>query len=240
MSFKQIDRETGQSFTLDMTRELRSDLDQHWAADCKHSETKISRVTLANHSFQIRQVCQLCGGRVGLAVKKSEAPANCPDDDGSKEREFLSAREAALHEIYQRHIQKQKAAGTGYQEKYAIHLRSETWASKRALVLKRSGGMCEGCLQESANQIHHLTYQHVFNELLFELVALCDSCHDIAHTYEAVTEPEHQDLPCNSCRMGSWSESGGSACSKFGTSTGRALAKSGPCGPDAKQIEPLR
>jgi hypothetical protein len=33
-----------------------------------------------------------------------------------------------------------------------------------------------------AQHIHHLTYKHAGSELLFELVALCWACHQIAHS----------------------------------------------------------
>ena len=38
--------------------------------------------------------------------------------------------------------------------------------------------MCEGCGVRRAAQVHHLTYEHVGDELLFELVAVCGQCHD--------------------------------------------------------------
>ena len=45
----------------------------------------------------------------------------------------------------------------------------------------RDDGKCKailsGCLR-SANQVHHLSYQHVGNEPLFELISVCSACHD--------------------------------------------------------------
>jgi 5-methylcytosine-specific restriction endonuclease McrA len=61
---------------------------------------------------------------------------------------------------------------------YTRYLQTPGWAAKRAAVLERDRGRCQACWASGATQIHHLTYEHVFNELLFELVAVCKHCHD--------------------------------------------------------------
>src|SRR5690606_1665469 len=50
--------------------------------------------------------------------------------------------------------------------------------------MERAGWICEGCRTRPAEQVHHLTYSHVFDELLFQLVALCEPCHNKAHGHE--------------------------------------------------------
>ena len=55
-------------------------------------------------------------------------------------------------------------------------IREMEWA-----VLQRAGHICQGCLSAKAEVVHHLTYDHVGDELLYELVALCRACHDRAH-----------------------------------------------------------
>lgn len=61
---------------------------------------------------------------------------------------------------------------------YSDYLRSGTWARRRQAVIKRAGGVCEACGSEKAEQVHHLTYQNVGREPLFELVAVCRACHE--------------------------------------------------------------
>lgn len=61
-------------------------------------------------------------------------------------------------------------------------------------AVARARGVCEGCRSARATQVHHLTYQHAGHvvpggELLWELVAVCDDCHDRAHM-RAVSEQE--------------------------------------------------
>lgn len=62
-------------------------------------------------------------------------------------------------------------------DRYALYLQSPEWSDKRQKVLQRAQGLCEACLGEDATEVHHLTYDHVFDEPLFDLVAVCGRCH---------------------------------------------------------------
>ena len=66
-------------------------------------------------------------------------------------------------------------------ERYDAYLDSPAWAHRRQLVLRRAGGICEGCGTEPAREVHHLTYQRVGHEMLFDLVAVCADCHRAIH-----------------------------------------------------------
>ena len=66
-------------------------------------------------------------------------------------------------------------------EEYAEYLQSEEWWERRTLVMERAAGLCEGCRKAEPVDVHHLTYTHVTCELLYELAALCASCHERAH-----------------------------------------------------------
>jgi hypothetical protein len=57
-------------------------------------------------------------------------------------------------------------------------------ASEARKVLARAHGLCEGCGERTATQVHHLSYKRVFDEMLFDLVAVCDACHDKLHAEE--------------------------------------------------------
>lgn len=65
-------------------------------------------------------------------------------------------------------------------EWYNGYLQSSKWAWRRAAVLKRAGSLCEARLPRCtlrATQVHHTTYEHVGNEPLFDLRAVCEECH---------------------------------------------------------------
>lgn len=64
---------------------------------------------------------------------------------------------------------------------YNAYLSSEAWRDRRRKVLSRANGRCEGCLDRTATQVHHTTYAHVGNEPLWELRAICDTCHEALH-----------------------------------------------------------
>jgi 5-methylcytosine-specific restriction endonuclease McrA len=66
-------------------------------------------------------------------------------------------------------------------EHYEAHLASPEWQEIRERVLSRSRGICEGCRVNRATQVHHLTYQHMGSEFLWELVAICRDCHRRFH-----------------------------------------------------------
>ena len=66
-------------------------------------------------------------------------------------------------------------------EKY---LRSPQWKARRDARLRAVGYKCERCGINGPSarlEVHHLTYEHVGNEFLFELVALCHCCHERIH-----------------------------------------------------------
>lgn len=68
---------------------------------------------------------------------------------------------------------------------YAEYLNSPEWKALRSSVMERCEGICEGCRQKTAEDVHHLTYQHIGREFLFELVGLCRSCHTRWHEDQA-------------------------------------------------------
>lgn len=61
---------------------------------------------------------------------------------------------------------------------YNSYLQTEKWRSKRTLVLQRDKFVCQACLSRDATEVHHLTYEHVGHEPLFELTSICKKCHD--------------------------------------------------------------
>jgi hypothetical protein len=77
--------------------------------------------------------------------------------------------------------QAEQARDARWQAWYSAYLLTPEWRARRAKVLKRAGGVCEGCLGRPATQVHHLTYERVGREMLFDLVAICDDCHGAIH-----------------------------------------------------------
>jgi 5-methylcytosine-specific restriction endonuclease McrA len=64
---------------------------------------------------------------------------------------------------------------------YDEHIKSAKWRGLRRAVIRRCGGRCEGCAEAEVEHVHHLTYNNLGDELLFQLVGLCRDCHQRVH-----------------------------------------------------------
>lgn len=70
------------------------------------------------------------------------------------------------------------ARNDGWWSRYTAYLSTPQWSAKREAALERDHYLCQACRRREATQVHHTTYKHVGNEPLFELVSLCEVCHD--------------------------------------------------------------
>jgi hypothetical protein len=70
------------------------------------------------------------------------------------------------------------AENRAWWQRYRAYLESPEWQQRRAAVMERAGGICEACGRELADEVHHTSYAHVFDEPLWELRAVCTDCHE--------------------------------------------------------------
>lgn len=68
-----------------------------------------------------------------------------------------------------------------FRARYQIYLYSRTWKAKRRRIIDRAKGICEKCLKEKISHVHHLTYEHIYEELDEDLIGLCKECHKKIH-----------------------------------------------------------
>lgn len=61
---------------------------------------------------------------------------------------------------------------------YQRYLASREWASKKEAIRARCEGFCERCGVRPYESTHHLTYERIGNELLEDLLAVCNWCHE--------------------------------------------------------------
>jgi len=66
-------------------------------------------------------------------------------------------------------------------QEYQTYLNSSAWKEKRLKVLTRAKFKCEKCKKRQAWQIHHLTYERIYDEELSDLQAVCGQCHMKIH-----------------------------------------------------------
>lgn len=64
---------------------------------------------------------------------------------------------------------------------YEDYLQSPEWKKRRAWVLTFWNHRCGICNRKDKLEVHHRTYERLGNELLTDLIPLCDRCHAKFH-----------------------------------------------------------
>eukprot|EP00112_Aurelia_sp_Birch-Aquarium-sp1_P009654 Seg21027.1 transcript_id=Seg21027.1/GoldUCD/mRNA.D3Y31 product="hypothetical protein" protein_id=Seg21027.1/GoldUCD/D3Y31 len=149
--------------------------------ECQHYNTSRRKKTGSNGVARFWEQCDECGAQV-LSIPKKTLNAdeieNIPELDENIAKKFYDNR----REIYNKMLEEAREEA---QEKwnccYNQYLATSEWKAKRDLVMDRAQDVCEGCRKSKATEVHHLTYQNVGEEFLFQLVALCKPCHDRYH-----------------------------------------------------------
>ncbi len=174
------DPETGEVLAVEHTREYSRSVLAFNAAECSHPATTPYRVRIANGAVQVRDCCNTCGERVGTAKSQKDKQwvESLPWQPDELATTYTSRRHAEREAMLLALAKKQYAERGRLTKGYTEYLASDAWKAKRALVLKRCGGVCEGCGVAPATEVHHRHYDHLFNEFLFELLGLCHDCHD--------------------------------------------------------------
>jgi hypothetical protein len=152
--------------------------------DCKHPHTEIRGRILRNGVGVWAIQCLRCGSQLRQVSKSHPDVLRLTEKVPFDEQLIVNQREQYKEAVNQRWEEQQAEIDHQNQEWwewYSKYLLTPTWKAKRASVMERAGGICEGCRRNRATQVHHTTYAHVGDELLFELVAVCDSCHRTLH-----------------------------------------------------------
>jgi len=142
--------------------------------------------TLSNKTTAVHVQCTICGEAVGGAIKKTSITP--------EQLVALPLWDEGLRETYRQmaadHYRDERAGqrdewdqqSPARKAEYAAYLQSDHWKDIRQRALVRDRFLCQGCLRDKATEVHHLTYAHRGDELLFELISLCDPCHERAHS----------------------------------------------------------
>lgn len=143
---------------------------------CGTSRSELRRRVVAGGAVQLAQQCTTCGRATSSALKQSMVrnPERLPKwDEHAEERYITSSAERDAAQRAEQHA--------AFLTEHTIYLRTAAWRARRLAVLNRAKGLCEGCGKVAATQVHHLTYEHWKAEFLWELVAVCDDCHERVH-----------------------------------------------------------
>lgn len=105
----------------------------------------------------------------------------CPEKDASA-AEWLSAFKSTSQ------VLDSKKREHFFWSLYSEYMKSEAWAQTRTRVYENKGRECTAKLhvcEKEATQVHHISYDHIGREPLWELTPICSACHDAIHDRDA-------------------------------------------------------
>ena len=179
--------------------QIKAEAEYHKENACKCSNIELRKRTIKNGTIQYVYQCLNCGSAESKAIKKIEAEQLNGgsvfiqfDDNLSKSwsAEYKNGKDTIskkYESLIEEAIKLNEQKNDDFFKEYNKYLESEKWHNKRLKVLERADYLCEGCRENEATEVHHLSYKHVFDELLFELVAVCNSCHTFIHKEDKKT-----------------------------------------------------
>lgn len=139
---------------------------------CFWTESELRRRVIANGSIQFVHQCLNCGRSAGNPL---------PHSSIRRPQSLLGWDERIAVAYDERRSENQQTDREAWFAEHNEYLATPKWKEKRRLVIERCDGRCEGCRSAPVAHVHHLTYDHWKDELLFELVGLCEPCHHRAH-----------------------------------------------------------
>lgn len=153
---------------------------------CDHPSKEIRHRVVKGGGSQYVEQCLTCGKAVSQPYAKAKAlQMNNGMSPAGFDDELLARWEKGYSDGFKRIEQefndKEKRSSAEFQRWYGEYLASPKWKRIAKRVMDRANGVCEGCLDRTATEVHHLTYRDVGAEFCFQLVALCRECHDRYH-----------------------------------------------------------
>ncbi len=158
--------------------------------DCCRDPFKIKVIDRKSHDlYFIREQCLNCGG----CINKSK-PLSAKKFADQIRAELSESRDKERWDNYydEKHIlanmKKEYLYYNSPLYKYYAYLGSDAWKQKRQLIYERDNKICQVCKVETATEVHHLTYQNIFNEPLEDLISICSECHRKEHNKPTTEE----------------------------------------------------
>jgi len=166
---------------------------------CAHPKVELRKRTKKNKAISYVMQCLVCGKATSRDITKETAFLNNnniepePFDENLKAN-WENSRNKEANLILGKDKQEREARRAKFWQWYDNYLNTQEWQKKRKLVLERANHTCEGCGINSAEKVHHLTYRHKGHEFLFELIAVCNECHDRIHEEHSKKEIEELEF----------------------------------------------
>jgi len=141
--------------------------------ECNNHELVFVKRLKSNGKPLLNKQCLQCGEHDSTAYKLNLVlDFNLLPEYSEEKREKNWILKKQQYEL------KRENEKTAWFENYNLYLQTNEWKEKRLKVLKRDNWTCQSCLEREANEVHHITYKHVFKEPCFDLISICYNCHD--------------------------------------------------------------
>ena len=151
--------------------------------ECSEHEFHFALSTTRNGARRLVKQCLICGCKKSGSYKLNSVKdiSKIPDFDNLKYDLEMKKREDFYNQYYKDLKKAKDDKQTEWWQMYSNYLKTEKWKNKRNAILLRDKYICQGCLRPNANEVHHLTYDNVTDELAFQLISLCSDCHNRVH-----------------------------------------------------------
>lgn len=164
-------------------RKIQTYLDEQFHCDCDHIQ--VFRRKLKNNTVIAGQACVTCHRwKKNVSSRNLNLDTLCwydPELRDNRDLQQAQMREriqVAVQDFLYEEREQQRQERT---LRYHQYLQTAEWKVICRKVHERANGICEGCRERPSQEVHHLTYDRIFNEMLFDLVALCSPCHRSIH-----------------------------------------------------------
>lgn len=146
--------------------------------ECTHEERVLRRRECANGTIQYIGQCLQCG-QTGRPIAHSRLTdtqkAQATDIDESIADTWLKLRNKRSRALQR---ERRMSQYQEWRELQKSHGQSGEWKAKKNLVFRRDGYICQACLTNPAEEVHHTTYEYGFgNEPAYTLKSVCKPCH---------------------------------------------------------------
>lgn len=144
-------------------------------------------VEQSNSSWVRRTACKNCKSVQGKNIPKGTDYQKLPRLTKLKREEYQKNYDRVSnlfwHKVREFLQEKDAIKQLEWRSIYETYIKSDEWRRKTILVRKRDNNICQACLSAPAQAVHHLTYQNLTKEPLFELISVCHACHSNIHNH---------------------------------------------------------
>ena len=144
---------------------------------CPHQNRRQCYQARDDGSWWTAAQCRDCGKKLSSLMRMKNSFV--PNDQMEELDDEAEKRNSTLHNIaWDSFRAKESLEG---RLRHARAIDSPHWQVMKMRCWQRCRGVCEGCGGATATQLHHLTYDHLGGEFMFELAYLCNECHKRIH-----------------------------------------------------------